>query len=427
MNRRIWLGGVVLACATAAYAEFAQQGPKLVAAEGFLEGNSVAISGDGNTAIIGGGPAFIWSRSGGVWSQQSPRLEGSGAVPGIRDNTTAVAISADGNTAIVGVPRDNNSVGAAWIWIRSGNAWIQQGPKLVASDAVMTGGDIGGHQGASVSLSADGNTAIIGSPADNHNAGAVWIWGRGGEVWTQQTLKLVGSGAIGNAWQGTSVALSADGNTAIVGAPGDNGDIHGDAGAAWVWTRSGGLWRQQSKLAGAVRSRAAGQGQSVALSADGNTALVGGPGDESVWVWIRNGEVWTQQGETLFFRDLSQFNQAKSFPGGLGFSVSLSADGNTALIGAPLLAGPQPDPSTGLVDGSAWIWIRSGGVWHQQAGNLIGVDGAEASQGTSVALSADGKTAIVGGYSDRRFLGAAWVFAAGGVPASAPRRRSIKH
>jgi hypothetical protein len=111
--------------------------------------------------------------------------------------------------------------------------FTQDGPKLVGSGAIGTT-DL---QGASVALSADGNTAIVGGPFDDHNVGAAWVFIRSGGVWTQQA-KLVGSGAVGpQATQSASVALSADGNTAIVGGSSDNND----AGAAWVFIRSGGL------------------------------------------------------------------------------------------------------------------------------------------------------------------------------------------
>src|SRR6516164_9787592 len=84
----------------------------------------------------------------------------------------------------------------------------QQGPKLVATDAI---GDA--RQGASVALSSDGNSAIVGGFGDNDFAGAAWIYIRSGGVWGEQA-KLVGTGAIGPARQGSSVSLSADGNTA---------------------------------------------------------------------------------------------------------------------------------------------------------------------------------------------------------------------
>src|SRR5207302_1802677 len=85
--------------------------------------------------------------------------------------------------------------------------------------------------GWSVSLSSDGNTVIVGGYGDNGNKGAGWAFTRSGGVWTQQGSKLVGTGAIGAAQQGYSVALSSDGNTAIVGGYTDNGG----AGAAWVY------------------------------------------------------------------------------------------------------------------------------------------------------------------------------------------------
>ena len=131
----------------------------------------------------------------------------------------SVALSADGNTALVGGNLDNNT-GAVWVFTRSGDVWTQQGSKLVGTGAVGNA-----YQGYSVALSADGNTALVGGDTDNTYAGAVWVFTRSGNVWTQQGNKLVGTGAIGTVvQQGFSVGLSADGNTALVGALCDNND-----------------------------------------------------------------------------------------------------------------------------------------------------------------------------------------------------------
>ncbi|MFX4589172.1 hypothetical protein ABTB15_19525, partial [Acinetobacter baumannii] len=89
----------------------------------------------------------------------------------------------------------------------SGGSWSQQGSKLVGTGAVGNA-----NQGRSVSLSADGNTAIVGGYGDNGGAGAAWVFTRSGGSWSQQGSKLVGTGAVGNAQQGVSVSLSADGN-----------------------------------------------------------------------------------------------------------------------------------------------------------------------------------------------------------------------
>jgi len=121
---------------------------------------------------------------------------------------------------------------------RAGAAqFAQQGSKLVGTGAMGPA-----QQGNSAAISADGNTAIVGGREDNTWAGAVWVFTRSGGVWSQQGDKLVGTGAAVTpggliAWQGVSVGISADGNTAIVGGFADDGGF----GAAWVFTRSGGV------------------------------------------------------------------------------------------------------------------------------------------------------------------------------------------
>ena len=393
-------GNPVLFAATATGPALTQQGLKLVgtgAVGAANQGYSVSLSADGNTAIEGGfadngevGAVWVWTRSGGVWTQQGSKLVGTGAV-GAANQGYAVSLSADGNTAIVGGVLDNDAAGAVWIWTRSGGVWTQQGSKLVGTGAVGNA-----YQGLVVSLSADGNTAIVGGFGDNGDVGAAWVWTRSGGVWTQQGSKLVGTGAVGGAQQGISVSLSADGNTAIVGGSGDDAN----AGAAWVWTRSGGIWTQQgSKLVGTGAVGKAGQGYSVSLSADGNTATVGGDADNgstgAVWVWTRSGGVWTQQGSKLV-------GTGAVGSAGQGVSVSLSADGNAAIVGGYADNGEA---------GAAWFWTRSGGVWTQQGPKLVGTGAVGAAhQGESASLSGDGNTAIVGGWLDNANAGAAWVF-----------------
>jgi FG-GAP repeat len=122
--------------------------------------------------------------------------------------------------------------------------FTQQGPKLVGAGAV--GNAI---QGYSVAVSGDGSSAIVGGPYDNYGLGAVWVYTRSNGVWTQQGNKLVANDSSVNPFQGWSVALSGDGNTAIAGGYGDNSGI----GAAWVYTRSNGVWTQQGQQAGRHR------------------------------------------------------------------------------------------------------------------------------------------------------------------------------
>ena len=384
---------------------FVQQGNKLVGTGavngtvGVQQGCSVDLSGDGNTAIVGAdadngyaGAAWVFIRAAGVWSQQGSKLVASDAA-GLARIGSSVALSSDGNTAIVGGFRDNNYVGAAWIFTRSGDAWTQQGPKLVGLEAAAFN-----ELGWSVDISSDGNTAIVGS-----SGAGVWIFARSGGVWTQQGPRLTGTGAVGTSGQGISVCVSADGNTAIVGGYADNNY----AGATWIFTRNGSVWSQQgSKLVGTGAVNipyAAYQGWSVALSSDGNTALVGGIQDDTakgaVWVFSRSGNLWGQQGNKLV--GTGALGHAEQ-----GYSVSLSADGNTGLVGAYADDGNK---------GATWVFTRTGTAWSQMGSKLVGTGAANspypALQGYSAALSSDGNTAIVGGPNDAQNLGAAWVFA----------------
>ena len=165
---------------------------------------------------IGGVPAIIVSNTG-------TTLVGM-VMPGATSNS--ISISTSGGS----VSSNINFTVKSTLY-----PYYQQGNKLVGIGAVDS------RQGASVSISADGNTAIVGGIFDNSSTGAVWIYTRNGGAWSQQGIKLVGTGAVGAAQQGTSVSISADGNTAIVGGAFDNSKI----GAVWIFTRNGFTWMQQ--------------------------------------------------------------------------------------------------------------------------------------------------------------------------------------
>src|SRR5207248_7376086 len=109
----------------------------------------------------------------------------------------------DGNTALVGGLADNSEAGATWVFVRSEGIWSQQGAKLTG------GGEVDrGLFGYSVALSADGNTALIGGRADNASVGAVWIFTRPGSTWEQFGPKLTAAGESGAGLFGGGVALS---------------------------------------------------------------------------------------------------------------------------------------------------------------------------------------------------------------------------
>ena len=289
----------------------------------------------------------MFTESVGKWTQQGEKLTGSGEVgPG----EVGYSVAIQGTTAIVGGFGDSAEVGAAWAFTESAGKWTQQGEKLVADGE---SGD--GELGTSVAVSSEGNTALVGGPLDNAGIGATWVFTLSGSEWVQQGGKLTGGSETGNGEFGWSVGLSSDGNTALVGGPQDNGGV----GAMWAFTRSGGKWTQEGeKLAGGGESGNGQFGYSLALSANGDTALVGGFGDNgfagAAWVFTQSGGKWTQQGSKLM-------GGTESGNGSFGFSVALSAAGTAALIGGP---------EDGARAGAVWVFTESGGIWTQEGRKL---------------------------------------------------------
>jgi len=317
---------------------------------------------------------------------------------------SSVALSADGNTAVVGGMDDDNQLGAMWAFTRTNGVWTQQGPKQVAT--VLSGQ---AREGISIALSADGNTALLGG--DQYNGtGAAWVFTRTAGVWSLDTPtaplpKLIGN-STADAHQGASVALSADGNTAILGGPGDNNG----AGAAFVFTHANGIWTPQAKL---TATAGAGLGSSLALSDDGNTAVVGASLDNntvgSVWIFTRSNGQWIQQGNRLVGSDPAMGRY-------LGQSAAVTADGNTALVGGP--GGLMIPFGRNLAVGATWVFTRSNGFWSQEGSELVGFGTVnnDAFQGWSVAVTPDGTTALVGGPTDNGSLGAVWTFTRPATP-----------
>ena len=289
-------------------------------------GGRVALSGDGNTALIsayyneeGKGAAWVYTRTGPNWTEQA-KLTGSGE-KGKGEFGESVALSADGNTALITAPNDNSGVGAAWIFSRSGSTWTLLGSKLTGTGA--TGSPRFGYSAA---ISGDGNTALIGGVNDNSEVGAAWVFIREKTKFVQQGSKLTGAGETGKGEFGTGVALSSEGNTAVVTGGGDNSGV----GAVWAFTRSGTKWSAQgSKIVPTGEVGKAGQGL-VALSASGNEALVDGAYDNkyegAVWYYTRSGTTWSQTGSKI----TASGEEEEGF---FGSPLAMASNGAVALIG----------------------------------------------------------------------------------------------
>jgi hypothetical protein len=286
---------------------------------------SVALSADGDTALVGvsaydndAGAVWVFTRSGSTWTQPGRRLTANGTGGG--EFGSGVALSADGTTALISGPTDSP---AAWVFTRSGSAWSQQGLITPPSDGTAQDGEITG-----TALSPDGSTVLIGDDAYDDYAGAAWVFSRSGAGWLQQGPLLEPTGEVGRAgFGGFGMALSAAGNTAMIA----GGQDSSRTGAAWVFTRTNGAWTQQGpKLTASDEDRGGELGTSVSLSADGNTALIDAVGDNdegAAWAFTRSGGVWSQDGAKLTGSD-------ETADGFFGASSALSACASSALVGS---------------------------------------------------------------------------------------------
>lgn len=230
------------------------------------------------------------------------------------------SVALSGTTALVGAPRDDNAngtdAGAVYVFTRAGpNNWALQ-VKLIAA-----GGASGDAFGLSIAI--EGDTLLVGAPAVGQNDGSVYVYVRNGGVWSLQRQFTDG----GNAFFGGSVAIS--GNTAVVGKP-DGDTSWANAGSADVFVRSGTIWTQQGFLSTEISDQ--GQfGKSVAIF--GNTIVVGAPLEDlpqganagAAYVFQRSGTSWSRQAK------LTSIQRAAGDQ--FGYSVAVGAD--LAVIGAP--------------------------------------------------------------------------------------------
>jgi len=318
-----------------------------------------------------------------------------------------------------------------------------------ASNIVAKSTGIGDQFGNAVAVSGDGNTLAVGAPNEASAltgvragsvdeatagngasfAGAVYVFARIGGVWAQQAyVKASNTSAFD--FFGGAVALSGDGNTLAVGARGQAGS----SGAAYVFIRSGVVWSQQAFVAASNAEAGDQFGSALALSADGNTLAVGAPNEASevagvipgapresatpnaasggagagaVYVYTRSGAAWSQ--EAYVKASNSEAGDPNLLTSGdlFGSAIALNGNGNTLAVGAPFESGGLTGvisgaPGEGVtlnastMSGAAYVYLRTGTTWTQQAYVKASNTGDGDQFGTAVALSGDGSTFAVG-------------------------------
>ncbi len=395
-------------------------------------GYSVAVSGDTmvvgayleDSTAAGSGAAYVFVRNGTNWTQQAHlkvsnpgNYDFFGIAVAISGDTLVVAANGEDSSAtgVDGDGSDNSASdsGAAYVFVRNGTNWTQQA-YLKASNT-----DGGDEFGVYVAIS--GDTVVVGAPGEGSSAtgvdgdgsdnsvshaGAAYVFVRNGTTWTQQAYLKASNTGANDSYYGAGdffarVAISGD--TVVVGTPGEDSSATGvdgdqsdnsaaDSGAAYVFVRSGTTWSQQAYLKASNPDNAFGLG--VAVSGD---TIVVGAGRESGYVFVRSGTTWSQQA----------YLKASNTEAGDGFGYPVAISGDTIVVGAL-----QEDSSATGVDGNqdsnsatnsgaAYVFVRSGTTWTQQAylkasntgGALPGQDSGDFF-GESVAIS--GNTIVVG-------------------------------
>jgi hypothetical protein len=389
-------------------------------------GYAVALSGDGKTLAIaapynddndsnaGHVRVYTWDvdtdTDTEAWVQQGGDIDGEN---GDDLSGRAVALSDNGKTLAIGAPyNDDNGSSAGHVRVYTWDVdpdtevWVQQG------------GDINGEaandrSGYAVALSGDGKTLAIGA---NGNGGSgsyaghvrVYTWDvdPDTDAWVQQGGDIDGEAAYDQS--GYAVALSGDGKTLAIGAPGNGGS---DAGHVRVYTFDGDAWVQQG---GDIDGEAANDqsGYAVALSGDGKTLAIGATGNDGngsyaghVRVYTFDGDAWVQLGDDI--NGEARYDRS-------GYAVALSGDGKTLAIGAN--GNDGNGRSAGHV--RVYAWDVDGSAWVQQGGDIDG-EAANDQSGYAVALSDNGKTLAIGANGNDgngSYAGHVRVYVAGASP-----------
>ena len=315
------------------------------------------------------------------------------------------SVSFSGDTAVVGAPWQQDASGAVYVFVRTGTTWTQE--------AFLKAGNVGGSDEFGRAVSVSGDTILVGARLEASNAtgvngngsnntapgaGAAYVFVRSGTTWTQQAY-LKASNTQSNDFFGISVSLSGD--TAVIGATledraatGVGGNAADNstsaAGAAYVFVRDGTTWSQQAYLK--ASNTGAGDEFGAAVSVSGDIALVtaaledsnatGVNGDGAnnaatsagaAYAFVRDGTTWSPDAYLKASNTLAQDQ--------FGFSVSVS--GATAAIGA------HGEDTTAPSSGAAYVFVRDGTGWSQQALLKASNAGAFDEFGASVAVEGD--------------------------------------
>ena len=260
--------------------------------------------------------------------------------------------------------------------------------------------------GSWAAMSGDGDYVAIGAYGQG-SYGNAYIFNYSGSSWSQQAKLQQSDTGTGDAF-GKRLDISKDALYVIVGNSEDETETSGfnytnlDYGAAYIFLRTGTSWAQQAKLTPSDRAQQDKFGSSVSISDDGTYALAGAykkyVGSDTyvgaAYIFLRTGTSWAQQAKIT----ASDAQAADQF----GWSSAISGDGLYAIVGA------IGEDTGGSNSGAAYIYLRTGTSWAQQA--KIQAGGSGANFGYSVDISGDGQYAVIGATQAESTAGAAYVY-----------------
>ncbi len=337
----------------------------------FEDSSATGVNGEeDDDSLNQSGAVYVFTRTGTTWSQAAYIKASNTGEPGDGDTFGyTIALSDDGGTLAVGAPSedsgasgidsnqlDNSAIAAGAVYVfvrRDDGTWSQQ---AYIKSSNTTANVLFGY---SVALDGNAGTLAVGVYDGDGRRGAVDIFTRSGDRWSEQDRLQASNSEPGDS-MGAWVAISDDGNTVAAGSadedsfltgvnPGDQGGAdeitNTSAGAAYVFTRAGSSWSQQAFVKASNAGHEDWFGVRLALSGDGNTLVVGAPNEDSaatgfagdqgddsaqesgaVYVYTRSGGAWTHQ---VYVKG-SNTEQYDEF----GSSVALNQDGTVLAVGA---------------------------------------------------------------------------------------------
>ena len=308
----------------------------------------------------------------------------------------SVAASADGSTVVKGTQLDDDKAreaGAAYVFTKQANGSYEQTQKLLATDR-----STGYYFGSSVAISADESIVAVGARekySGGGEYGSVYIFTKQANGSYLETQKLVATDGAAYDWFGWSVAVSGDGSTVVVGAYEDD-DKGSVSGSAYIFTKQvNGSYVQTQKLTSGDGAANDQFGRSVAVTGDGSTVVVGTP-----WIGAKDTDfgsvyVFTKQADGSYLQPQKLVAVDGASGDNFGDSLAVSADGLIIVIGASCSGGK------GIDSGSVYIFTKQANGSYLETHKLVATDGAASDQfGWSVAVSADGTTVVIGAFRD---------------------------